>query len=680
MTDNFKENISNWLAENETGWNETIVKIRNLQINDSGPWASFFTKARHNLLNSYDFVQMFKQDPSFKSFTHKELQAKNNLFYSEIFSGEKGYDLCFANPDYAVKTFGKEPGQVLSTIYKAFRQSLFFARIENYSEMRLANELFLNIFKIWKSDRTDYKTIFNAYKEYKNKDLKMRSLNEYYCQLNPGFDLYRELISKSDFSDPRYLYRYGMYVDTYTEKLADFLNNYPEDELIAIARNHVNAYLKSFSHKNQDYHKKKFAKIRYPFGMEKLGFLLGEELKKAGLTPVYSPPASRGANEQYGYDHRFETGLYLDSEYAGHRLEYFTETVNYLEERLKLVSGNVVVWLFGQEPFVPEIKENVVQLSEEQDKISHNLQNERTRIFFKAAPPNETSFSIISFPSPEIGENFEKIFKDTLELNNLDSNHYEKIQEKMIEILDQATHVEVKGKEGNETNIRVQMQPLDDPSTQTNFINCGADVNIPVGEIFTSPKLTGTEGILHVKDIFLFGLRYFNLKITFKDGMVTDYSCTNFEKEEDNRKYMFDNLLKPNKTLPIGEFAIGTNTLAYKMAQKHKIQHLLPILIVEKMGPHFAIGDTCFAHEEDSPQKSVISGKSMIATDNEKSALRKTDPSKAYTHKHIDITLPYDMLAEITAVKKDGSKVPIILDGRFVVKGTEELNIPLDNM
>ncbi len=50
---------------------------------------------------------------------------------------------------------------------------------------------------------------------------------------------------------------------------------------------------------------------------------------------------------------------------------------------------------------------------------------------------------------------------------------------------------------------------------------------------------------------------------------------------------------------------------------------------------------------------------------------------QAYTQKHTDITLPYEMLAEISAVKQDGTRLPIIKEGRFVVPGTEELNLPL---
>jgi len=54
--------------------------------------------------------------------------------------------------------------------------------------------------------------------------------------------------------------------------------------------------------------------------------------------------------------------------------------------------------------------------------------------------------------------------------------------------------------------------------------------------------------------------------------------------------------------------------------------------------------------------------------------------SKAYFNCHTDITIPYDELGHIKVIKKDGSTEDIIIDGRFVVPGTEELNKPLDEM
>jgi len=70
-------------------------------------------------------------------------------------------------------------------------------------------------------------------------------------------------------------------------------------------------------------------------------------------------------------------------------------------------------------------------------------------------------------------------------------------------------------------------------------------------------------------------------------------------------------------------------------------------------------------------------GKAIIARENEVSALRHTDLSKAYLNCHMDITIPYDELGEVSAVHADGSVTEIIRDGFFVLKGTEELNVPL---
>ena len=57
---------------------------------------------------------------------------------------------------------------------------------------------------------------------------------------------------------------------------------------------------------------------------------------------------------------------------------------------------------------------------------------------------------------------------------------------------------------------------LKDPAKETIFENCVADVNIPVGEVFTSPVLEGTNGVLHVTKVFLNGLEYKNLEIIFE--------------------------------------------------------------------------------------------------------------------------------------------------------------------
>ena len=250
---------------------------------------------------------------------------------------------------------------------------------------------------------------------------------------------------------------------------------------------------------------------------------------------------------------------------------------------------------------------------------------------------------------------------------------YRNVQQTIIDTLDKGEYALIKGGNGNITNLKVSLIRLPEPDKQTKFENCVADVNIPVGEVFTSPVLKGTDGTLNVKRVFLNGLEYKNLTIEVKDGMIKDYSCENFDSIQKNREYFEDNVLYKHETLPMGEFAIGTNTVAYVMGKKYGIEDRLPILIAEKTGPHFAFGDTCYSHSEDvvvfNPD-----GKEIYARDNEISVLRKEDPSKAYFNCHTDVTIPFDELSEISIVTKDEEVITIIEDGRFVLPGTEVLN------
>lgn len=314
-------------------------------------------------------------------------------------------------------------------------------------------------------------------------------------------------------------------------------------------------------------------------------------------------------------------------------------------------------------------------LIKKQQEIQVEYRTESAQIVNEYIEQDKCSFTIIAYPIPEIGDRYREIFRDTVRINTLDNELFRHIHQNIIDELDKADRVRVVGKGSNETDMLVMLHELDDPAKETNFENCVADVNIPVGEVFTSPKLTGTHGILNVSEVYLDGLRYVNLKLKFEDGKIAGYDCDNYSDHDMNQKFIRENLLGGRDTLPIGEFAIGTNTTAYVMANKYNIVYKLPILIVEKMGPHFAVGDTCYSWSEDNKLYNP-DGKEIVAKDNECSILRKTDLAKAYFNCHTDITIPYDEIGGIYALHSDGTETAIIEDGRFVLPGTEKLNEP----
>jgi aminopeptidase len=680
------EQVKNWAMSGKDEWQLTKQQIKDITISPSLPFAEFLSSVQQLILDSLWYEGFLATNHrSFKDATLSDLLDGQSKFYSDLMlSGESAdsipYSKCPGNPEYAVSLYGREMGQLLSAIYMRFRFLPQWFIQNRYSDLALSNRLFIQLHALALENKTDYRLWLEAYKHTLETYIGEQQLFALYWRFCPEQSYYRDIVMQSDLADVRYLFQYGVYIDEHVLRMARFMNSYPESELKSLSQYIVQSYKDGFERGHRSYQIKQYAVLIIPAGMERLGRMLISDLQAIGLTAIVSQPQTQSFNKQYDYDHRFDIALNYDRQYIDKMLPAYEQAVNQMSAILKLQAGPVYVELFGETPFNPANKEAALKLNDEQLNLRRTTSSQTTQMFYKHYIQEETSFCIIAFPSTEIGSKFEPIFADTVKINLLDSIRYGDIQQKIIDVLDTAEYVHIKGKAGNMTDIMVRLHPLANPDHETNFENCVADVNIPVGEVFTSPLLTGTNGVLHVEDIYLRNLRYYNLKVTFTDGMITDYDCTNFNEAEANRKYIEENLLMPHKTLPIGEFAIGTNTTAYQIAKKYDILALLPILIIEKMGPHFAIGDTCYTREEDVDHFNFVNGKKLIAVDNEKTALRHSDPMNAYTQVHTDITLPYEMLESISAVKADGSRIDIIRDGFFTVPGTEELNIPLREM
>ena len=170
--------------------------------------------------------------------------------------------------------------------------------------------------------------------------------------------------------------------------------------------------------------------------------------------------------------------------------------------------------------FSPEAKASAPAYSEAQRSLALLYDSRSGQLTNEYIKGDERSFTIIAYPVPEIGSDYAEIFNEVIRINTLDAKLYEQVQQTMIDALDQGVYVRVKGKGENQTDMHVELYRLKDPAKETIFENCVADVNIPVGEVFTSPVLDGTNGVLNVSKVYLDGLQYRNLKLTFKDGKI----------------------------------------------------------------------------------------------------------------------------------------------------------------
>lgn len=623
----------------------------------------------------------------------EEMRELNRVLYQDILP--ENYDVSWSNPTVCHAQLG-EYGQLLCVLAAEMRAQIAACYEKRAQELAIRPELLLEV----------YGTFENAWEEGAEgpKMEELREILYWYVsdysevvterrvksQVDPAEDFCAEIVMGADLSDNRFLYAYGEYVTEQEEKMADYLRGLPEEKIKLIADTYTEGYRMGFVLGKKDLSKKKTVNIRYHLGFERIIREAVRNFEKMGLQPVIYRQAvsllenkginrigvyGAAANRQFDYDHKEDIGIVLDKRLVNRKLELLRSSFESNKEWAYVHAGPAVMEIFGEADFTPENKECAVKLTDKQQKLSVEYASGAGQITNEYIKGEERSFTIIAFPVPDIGERFAEVFDETIRINTLDYNLYRDIQQKIIDALDEAEYCIIRGMGENCTNMKVMLHKLTDPAHQTNFENCVADVNIPVGEVFTSPQLAGTEGILHVTKVFLNELRYENLKLTFQDGMVADFTCSNFETMAENRKLVKDTVLFHHNSLPLGEFAIGTNTTAYVAAKRLQIEEKLPILIAEKMGPHFAVGDTCYSHAEDVAVFNP-DGKEIVARDNEKSLVRKEHPEQAYFNCHTDITIPYDELGEVSAVKADGSVVKIIEEGRFVLPGCEPLNEP----
>ena len=632
------------------------------------------------------------ENGEYYKFSIEELACWNTHLYDDVL-GEH-YKTSYANPVFATEKFGIEYGRLLSFLYTELRGAIPYAFEKKTEYLDILFELFIEVYNQFEEEKEpEYEHVRQTIYWYASDYCDVFLTDRIKEQIDPEDNFAVDLIMNSDLNDVRYLYYYGEYVSENEKRTAMHLNELPLETIQKMADVYTEGYRVGFVNTGKDLSKKATVNIRYTLGFERVIRIAIENFLKMGLKPtIYRAGVSvltkrqhlkigyygGIANKQYEYDHKDDQALILDRQFMERKLEVMRTTYEQYKDLARRHAGPACMETFGEEPFTPVSKSEAVKLNDKQKEISLEYDSKSSQLVNSYIPGDERSFTIVAYPVPEIGDQYEEIFDEIIKINTLDAKVYEKVQQTIIDVLDQGTSVHILGNNGNHTDLRVQLYKLKDPKKETIFENCVADVNIPVGEVFTSPVLEGTNGVLHVSQVYLNELLYKDLEVTFSNGMVADYSCKNFEHELENKEYFLDNVLYRHPTLPLGEFAIGTNTTAYVAAKKYTIAAKMPILIAEKMGPHFAVGDTCYSWAEDIKVYNP-NGKEIVARDNSVSIQRKEDVSAAYFHCHTDITIPYEELKSITVECADGKEIEIIRDGIFVLPGTEILNEPLKN-
>ena len=645
-----------------------------------GPFFVSVSKYVKGLLSIYEDI---KVNGPIGNKSLKELRERNDFLYGEIYSGN--YKTSYLNPDYAYEALG-EAGVLLSAVYAEIFGMIPYVFECDIEELVIRMELFLEVYgnvlllegETVKAE--ELREILYYYVFDYTEDESVKRINK---QLTIDNAYANKIIENYDLSDVRTLFAFGEYVGKSEEETFLAMASLDEKDIEIMSRTYTEGFKKGFVVSKKDLSKKKTVNLRYRLGFERVAKDAIKQFRQMGLesviyragydifsrTGIFKPGYYGGlANPQFDEDHKEDMSLVLNGQLVTRRIEGIKAAYEELKKEAEEWAGPACMEIFGEDSFVPSECAHAARYGSKKQELITDFRKKSSEITNEYIKREERSFTIIAWPVPAIG-NYEEILKEIITVNTLPVDTYQKIQQTLIDTLDKSDYIHVVGCNGNKTDLKVKLADLKDPLKETKYENCLADVNIPLGEVFTSPVLKGTEGVLHVKEVFLNDLKFKNIELEIKDGKISAYTCTNYEDEKKNKEFIDENLLFYHPTLPMGEAAIGTNTYAYALAKKYDIFNKLPILIAEKMGPHFAFGDTCYSNEE-SVKVFNPDGKEMIAKEN----------GEAYTYCHTDVTIPYDELGLLEAVDYNGVAVKLIENGRFVLEGCEELNIPLEGI
>ena len=648
-----------------------------------GIYGPFFVSVSKHVKGLLDIYEDIKVNGSIGSKSLEELRERNDFLYGEIY--EENYKKSYLNPDYAYETLG-EAGSILSAVYAEVFGMIPYVFECDIEELVIRMELLLEVYgNVLLAEgapikEEELREILYYYVFDYTEDESLKRINK---QLTIDNAYANKIIENCDLSDIRTLYAFGEYVGKSEEDTFKAIAALDDKTVETMSRTYTEGFKKGFVVSKKDLSKKKTVNLRYRLGFERVACEAIKQFRAMGLesviyragydifsrTGIFKPGYYGGlANPQFDEDHKEDMSLVLDGHLVTRRIEGIKAAYEELKQEAEEWAGPACMEIFGEDSFVPSECVHAARYGAKKQELITDFRRKSAEITNEYIKREERSFTIIAWPVPAIG-NYEEILKEIITVNTLPVDTYQAIQQTLIDTLDKSDYIHVVGCNGNKTDLKVKLYDLNDPAKETKYENCLADVNIPLGEVFTSPVLKGTDGVLHVKEVFLNDLKFKNIELEIKDGKISAYTCTNYEDEKKNKEFVEENLLFYHPTLPMGEAAIGTNTYAYALAKKYDIFNKLPILIAEKMGPHFAFGDTCYSNEE-SVKVYNPDGKEMIAKEN----------GEAYTYCHTDVTIPYDELGLLEAVDYEGNAVKLIENGKFVLGGCEELNVPLEGI
>ena len=279
--------------------------------------------------------------------------------------------------------------------------------------------------------------------------------------------------------------------------MAAFWFRYPPEHVQHIAEHIVSAFLHGFLSQSRDRRDRTHVRMYYCVGQEALVQAVLRVLDARGLRPILLRPHCLSRGGTYAMKHSADRAACLSEKSLAALLDALAAAYDRYAAVLSDTCGMIGIDQFGARGGVAQMPPEQYQPSAARRARLASYEDFNRRQDTRYLAPSDISFCKIAFPNALFGASLPPLFDAFYALNTTESDCYERLQQMIIDVLDTCCCVRVSGAAGNQTELSIRTRLPEHPEVQTAYLNCGGDLNVPHGELFTTPLLTGSDSPLY---------------------------------------------------------------------------------------------------------------------------------------------------------------------------------------
>ncbi len=712
----------------------------------------------------------------------KEMDEQMTTLYGFMLDGHYTSDI--AGTTY-MNTQARDVGPVLAQFTAEFVKGAEDALKHRRFLLADKIELYLEMHKRISRGQVRAEQLSALMREHISKKAELMQELRFHETFSPLDETNTLIVKENNLEEPYYLYAFGLPVGEQekgyqkllrdvdesvlkntAEKLTDgFIAGMVKDTMNRPYRRYNNYDRSDNGENREDYvyepeMVRNVVAIDYPMGMERLVREVILALEAKGYVPFVRKVSSACWSQVGLRDHEGDVYRNLDRAHMEKHVAITETIIKDNKAVLKSYAGAIRIvnpeedaYFKMQEELrktrnqggkvIRPIGRYSVGAAEEKRKNYRDYILEEMSAYRKSGAMEGTSLVTLTVPSYKEEEGYAMKMEDWMKFS-LKEHHAERSLKAFCDAIDRGSFLYLEGGKEmngqgeevqNETDLLVALGMLKNPAKETKAQAGNLSGSFPAGGVYTIPQKSETNGVLHLVHTTIEGVEFNNLRLTFEDGVLVDYSCDGFEDAEEAKRFIRDKLLHGGFEAELCEMTLGTHSRDWDKDYAPDLYHILPETMREAFDISIVLGESRMERDDfprmnpvtkkqlvlpiepdqleeneekkDAPAKEAVTAAStQEAVALEDSAVKTEAPVEAIAeegktekeapeaeHKEEDtkrkeehrrrygyplrkrISFAYDKVGSLKVINENGSFNDIYRGNTFVLIGTDQLNI-----